>query len=542
MKILNDHIHRRVASGVAAGAVVFSIIASLIWFYVSYHQEVKLAQHQIEQLVETVKQNTAISLYLKNKELAGEVLDGLKNHDLVSGAIIETKDNQILSQTTDSHTVIQIKPIEFTIKSPFKPHNFIGKLIIIPNQTAIDSSAASHAKAQVILLILYSTGIVLLTLTIVNKILTRPLKKIAEDFHEITPGENKRIHVPFLYHNNELGKLVIDINTLLDAVNQQIDKERVLREETENLSQKFRLIFERASAGIGLLDSHHQLVVANPALLKLLGQTYVLDTNSLQQTSFLHYFLEPELIQNYIEEFWIRPGQQFAAIDQQLKHKNNKSDRWVHCLLSKVENAANPENNLLEVVMYDITERAEREQSIIFQAEHDPLTQLLNRRATMTKLEALLGETDLKQRHLAILMIDLDGFKKVNDTHGHDAGDRVIVEVSRRIKRFFRGSDVVSRWGGDEFLIAFSYSPTYETAVNDITEDLQQEIARPIDISHELKATVGSSIGISLFPAHDTNIDGLIEKADESMYHVKNTGRNYYYFYSTNTDISFPSS
>ncbi|MDD1780742.1 diguanylate cyclase [Enterovibrio sp. ZSDZ35] len=534
MKILNKKIHIRVAGGVAGGAVIFSIIASLIWFYISYHQEVDRSRSQIKQIITTVEQTASIALYLGNKELAEEVLSGLEANDIISAARL-TSQNGLTASFENRDVINQSETaVVFPILSPFDKSEYVGDLLVYPNQQYIENNAVSLAKMQAIVLVTYSITIALLTLFIVNKILTEPMKNIANRFHLIAPGDSTRIDVPLAHQNNEIGALVKDINGLLSAVNNQIDNERELRAETENLSKKFRLIFERASAGIGLLDASNQLIVANPALLRLLGQTFILDTERFTKTDFTGYFFDPSVIKEFIEDFWAKPGNQFSSMDVQLRHKVRAADRWVHCLFSKVEDINNPDDSLLEVVVYDITERAEREQNIIYEAEHDAITMLLNRRAGMSKLENSVIDAEKKQRNFAILMIDLDGFKHVNDTYGHDAGDKVIIEVANRIKQFFRGSDVVARWGGDEFLIGFSFNPSYETAVTDIAADLQHQISLPVKIGHEQTATVGSSIGISLYPDNDNSISSLIEKADEAMYFVKNNGKNFFKFYDAN--------
>ncbi|WP_325892680.1 diguanylate cyclase domain-containing protein [Grimontia sp. NTOU-MAR1] len=531
MKILNRRVHIRVATGVATGALIFSIFASITWFYISYHQEVDRSRSQIKQVITTIEQTASIAMYLGNKELAEEVLRGLEANDIISAARLTSQDGLSASFSGSSDLEQTDTAIIFPILSPFNENEFVGDLLVYPNQKYIENNAISLAKIQVIVLVLYSVITALLTLIIVNRILTEPMKKIANRFHLITPGDTTRIDVPVGHKENEIGALVSDINGLLDAVNNQIDNERDLRSETENLSKKFRFIFERASAGIGLIDSSNRLIVANPALLRLLGQTFIVDTDRFSKTDFTGYFNDPAEIKEFIDEFWLKPGNQFSAVDIQLKHKVRAADRWVHCLFSKVEDINNPDDSLLEVVLYDITERAEREQNIIYESEHDPITQLLNRRAGMAKLEVSLQEADKKQRKFAVLMIDLDGFKHVNDTYGHDAGDKVIIEVANRIKQFFRGSDVVARWGGDEFLIGFSYNPNYETAVSDIASDLQFQVALPVEIGHEQTATVGSSIGISVYSNNDETISALIEQADEAMYYVKNNGKNFFRFY-----------
>lgn len=533
MKIFDRKIHFRVAAGVASGALILSIIASLFLFYISYQQEVEHSQRQIKQIISTVEKNTSISLYLGNKELAEEVLQGLKANDIISATQLSSKNGLSASFESENYLKQSDSAIIFPISSPFYPTEIIGDLIVYPNQQFIENNAIKLAKVQVFVLLFYSITITILTLVIVNRILTEPMKNIANRFHLITPGDTARLIVPHAHQQNEIGALVRDINGLLDAVNQRINNEKEWRSKAENLSRKFRLIFERANAGIGLLNSHNQLIVANPALFRLIGQTFIVDTERFTKSDFTHYFHDPKEIKEFVEDFWIKPGNQFCSIDIQLRHNVRSPDRWVHCLFSKVEDINNPDDNLLEVVLYDITERAEREQNIIYDAEHDPLTLLLNRRASMIKLKKSILTAEKKGRYFAILMIDLDGFKHVNDSYGHDAGDKVIAEVAVRIKQFFRGTDVVSRWGGDEFLIGFSYNPNYETAVSDIASDLQHQIRLPIKIGYEQTATVGSSIGISLFPEHDNSIGSLIEKADESMYFVKNNGKNFFRLYQS---------
>ncbi|MDD1791582.1 diguanylate cyclase [Enterovibrio makurazakiensis] len=502
----------------------------------SYHEEVNRSRNQINQIVVTVEQTASIAMYLGNKELAEEVLRGLEANDIISAARLTSQNGLSASFEGEGSLTHSDIAVIFPIRSPFNQNEIVGDLLIYPNQKYIENNAISLAKIQVVVLVAYSIIIALLTLFIVNRILTEPLKYVANRFHLITPGDSTRINVPTGNSQNEIGALVKDINTLLDAVNSQIDNERDLRSQTENLSKKFRFIFERASAGIGLIDANNLLIVANPALLRLLGQTFIVDTERFSKTDFTAFFHDPQVIKEFIEDFWAKPGNQFSAVDIQLKHKVRAADRWVHCLFSKVEDINNPDDSLLEVVLYDITERAEREQNIIYESEHDPITQLLNRRAGMSKLESSVIDAQKKERNFAVLMIDLDGFKHVNDTYGHDAGDKVIIEVAQRIKQFFRGSDVVARWGGDEFLIAFSYNPNYESAVSDIATDLQFQISQPIHIGHEQTASVGSSIGISVYPDNESSVPALIEQADEAMYFVKNNGKNFFNFYKKESE------
>ena len=126
------------------------------------------------------------------------------------------------------------------------------------------------------------------------------------------------------------------------------------------------------------------------------------------------------------------------------------------------------------------------------------------------------------------MFIDLDGFKSVNDTLGHDAGDYVLKQVAQRLLSCVRETDTVARVGGDEFLIIATEIISAENVVQ-IAEKIIQTVSQPI-IFHNQGAVVNTSIGIALFPEHSEDMDTLIKLADEAMYKVKNAGKNNFRF------------
>ena len=391
--------------------------------------------------------------------------------------------------------------------------------------------ALDKVKYLAVILLLHTLLLLILVLFIIKHRLIKPIDSINDEFNLIISGQTRTLSRAKKQTHNQICCLVEKVNHILNNMDAQIKRERKLKHETEQLSKQFKLLFDKANVGIGLIDKKNHLIVANPRLLGLLTQSYIVNNAHFRPTEFTQHFQHPSQVTDFIETFRIKYGDHFCAIDTKLRHKPRNADTWVHCLLSKVENVHGSNENMLEVVLYDITVRSQREKTIIHDAEHDMLTGLYNRRASLPKLEALLEQTQNRQYHFALLMIDLDGFKAVNDTYGHDAGDKVIIEVARRIKQYFRGSDVVTRWGGDEFLIGFSFDPTYSQAVNDIATHLQQQICLPICIGRGQTTTVGSSIGISLSPAQGRSINALIEKADLTMYKVKQHGKNDFALY-----------
>jgi diguanylate cyclase (GGDEF)-like protein len=157
---------------------------------------------------------------------------------------------------------------------------------------------------------------------------------------------------------------------------------------------------------------------------------------------------------------------------------------------------------------------------------YDELTNLCNRRAFTTAATASVQDT---RNWVYILSLDLDGFKAVNDTYGHAAGDEVLRVVGKRIQRRLRESDCVARWGGDEFVAIFT-SRDQLAGVECICERLIQEINRPIRLlDHQTLVSVGASVGVvERTGDSDTSLTQLLDRADHLMYRVKARGRNSY--------------
>ncbi len=174
-------------------------------------------------------------------------------------------------------------------------------------------------------------------------------------------------------------------------------------------------------------------------------------------------------------------------------------------------------------ISYDLTERKRADEYIYHVANHDSLTGLPTRTLLRDRLELLIERAQRSQQELAVMMVDLDNFKRVNDSLGHQAGDTVLCEISRRLKTCIRKSDTVGRMSGDEFVVLLPDLHEDKNA-HEVSQKILAAIAQPIRIGkHEIIVT--ASIGISLFPACE-DVDSLFKNADLAMYHVKNSGRN----------------
>ncbi|SNT07366.1 PAS domain S-box-containing protein/diguanylate cyclase (GGDEF) domain-containing protein [Noviherbaspirillum humi] len=180
---------------------------------------------------------------------------------------------------------------------------------------------------------------------------------------------------------------------------------------------------------------------------------------------------------------------------------------------------------------HDYTERKRAEEKARQAALHDPLTRLPNRALLFEYARHVLGIARRAHEKAAVLFIDLDRFKPINDLHGHEAGDEVLRQIAQRILTHAREEDMVFRLGGDEFLILLPRVDSAED-VGDMAMHLLAALNQPFYVGH-LKLVLSASIGISLYPDHGGQIDTLINHADAAMYHAKQQGRNGFQFYES---------
>lgn len=180
----------------------------------------------------------------------------------------------------------------------------------------------------------------------------------------------------------------------------------------------------------------------------------------------------------------------------------------------------------------EVAERKKAQSSLLHKATHDSLTGLVNRALFYEQLNLVIEQARRRNMKVALFFMDLDGFKQVNDTMGHDTGDQLLVEVSQRIKTVVRAEDIVARLGGDEFAIIFGHIED-EKHIESIAEKIIKSISAPFkqrDGSLTI-TTVGVSIGISIFPFDSDNSDALVKCADMAMYQAKEQGKGQYVFY-----------
>ncbi len=303
---------------------------------------------------------------------------------------------------------------------------------------------------------------------------------------------------------------------------QDITERKSLEDQLAEREALFRAVFNQASIGIELIDPETlYFVEANPAACRMLGYTH-------------EEFLRLRLIDiqaDLNEEALIAAVRQVDAsggttIENRHRCKNGDIlDVEIYARMLDL-----PSKRLLVGIWQDITERKLANQKIKFLAYHDKLTKLPNRELFYDRLSQAISQAKRKHDRLAILFLDLDGFKAVNDSYGHEAGDIVLKAVAMRLKECVRGVDTVARLGGDEFTIILGEVDN-KTDVNNIAKKIIQKLTEPVFLYGMANCNIGVSIGIAMYPDDGYEIDKLMTAADSAMYESKSGGKKTYTFF-----------
>lgn len=302
----------------------------------------------------------------------------------------------------------------------------------------------------------------------------------------------------------------------------------VTRDITENKHtitqlQKLSQAVEQSSNAIVITDYKANIEYINAAFLKITGYTQaeVMGKNP----RFLKAGITP---QSVYDDMWLtlNRGETWHG---ELTNRKKDGTEYIHSTNIAPVVDGNGRTTHYIAIEEDISERIRNEEHIRYLANYDPLTGLPNRRQMDDHLNYTLSLAKRNEGHFAVMFLDLDHFKNINDTLGHKSGDLLLIELSKRLTTALREEDTVSRMGGDEFVLLLP--ETEANGAAQVAQKLLESICKPFLIEdHQL--TVTASIGIALYPADGSNIESLTKNADTAMYRSKQEGRNDYNFFT----------
>jgi len=349
----------------------------------------------------------------------------------------------------------------------------------------------------------------------ISRIVTRPLQKMTAGLQHIAGGDLEEIAPLKHRSDDEVGQATAAFNQVMDKVQELLIEQRLSR-----------IVFENSLDGITVTDAQGRIQLTNRAFTdttgysaeEVIGRTSAILKSGRQDAAFYQTFWQSLRDKGeWRGEIWN-------------KRKNGVIyPEWLN--VSAVQGKRGQVEHYV-AIFSDITERKQHEEMITFQAFHDALTGLPNRVLFLDRLEQALSQAKrFKERTPAVMFLDLDRFKRINDTLGHDAGDTLLREVALRLRACVRGSDTVARMGGDEFTVLLPEIAN-EADAQVVAQKILDAMNEPVLLAGT-PMVITTSIGISLFPRDGRDAETLMKHADAAMYQVKGSGRASLCFFTT---------
>lgn len=348
---------------------------------------------------------------------------------------------------------------------------------------------------------------------------TAPVLKLQRAMSEMQKNGDLSQRVD-IRSNDEIGKMARVFNAMAESLQKNVLR---MRENERQLSLSAQ-VFMNSSEAILISDANNNIMQVNRAFTELTGYTAeeVIGKN-------------PRILKS---------GQQDSDFYRKMWESLNRTGSWQGELMDRrkdgeiypkwmsinqVRNAQGRVTNYI-ALFSDITERKASYERIQYLAHYDALTHLPNRTLLNDRIDHAIADARRYQKKIAILFLDLDRFKNVNDSMGHHAGDLLLQTVAERLKGSTRESDTVSRLGGDEFVILLNGIEDENDAVS-VAHKVIRVLSIPIPLEGS-EVNIGASLGISIYPENGTDSATLIKNADAAMYHAKENGRNQFQFFS----------
>ena len=388
----------------------------------------------------------------------------------------------------------------------------------VEEQTQVALLIAGGIAAFVVLIVLFTTHVLL-----------TPIRRLTSVVNRIGKGDmDVKAHVDT---EDEVGGLATAFNNMTDNLNNLIDKlETEISEHklTAGNLRKLSQAIEQSPVSVMITDLKGDIEYVNPEFCKVTG--YSAEEVKGKNPRFLKSGHTPK---SQFINMWnsITTGQQWSG---ELYNKKKNGDLfWENVTISPIKSSEGKSTHYL-AIKEDISIRKDYEEQLMYQASYDKLTDLPNRTLAFDRLKQTLASAIRDKKRLAVIYIDFDHFKNINDTLGHTAGDSFLVSMAERLKGITRDVDTVARLGGDEFMLILTGSEKnsqdetlaeYEEHIKTKAAEILEKVAQPC-VVEDMEFSVTASIGIAIFPEDGDDPHILLKNADTAMYRGKRKGRN----------------
>ena len=522
---LKSPLARRLIVAMILFSASITLVTTAIQLYQEYRRDLNGVETQFEQIGQVHLPMLTQSLWATNdKEIRLQLEGMLRLPNIMYVAVHEASQLHTQAGQRDAAGVIE--------RRYAMHHEHLGQTREIGTLTVVASLDTIYAQLmreaiQVLLNNALLTFLVALFIFVLfHRLITRHLTAVADHLRSADPAAPA---MPLALARAPTST-PDELDLLVASANNMQEKTRAALNALRDSEARVRLLLDSTSEAIYGADTQGICIFANPACVRMLGYADEDDLIGRRIHDLIHHS-HPDGRHYPMEDCAVR----VATLAGQACHRNDEVHWRADGTSFPVEYWSHPMYKDGELVgsvvaFIDISEHKQTEAELHRLAYYDSLTGLPNRMLFNERLHQGLTGARRRNRLVALMLLDLDRFKVVNDTMGHEAGDSLLREIAARLQSSIRDGDTVSRLGGDEFALVFADVGEIQH-VAQLAQKVLSQFAAPVSIGgHEV--FIGASIGIALYPTDTEDTDSLLKFADSAMYHAKESGRNNYQFYS----------
>ncbi|MGZ4960524.1 MAG: putative bifunctional diguanylate cyclase/phosphodiesterase, partial [Methylomonas sp.] len=513
----------------AAGMGLALLFASISLFVIRDYESRRLMKH-VDDLMFSVESTVRVACFVGDATLADDVAKGLMTNRLVARVLIVADGKILASQQRPGHMADTRNDNyirRHRITSPFVPNAAVGEIELTADGDYIRTEAIGYSIMSAVILLLEVIAVAGAVAWVMLRYVVAPIRILSGRTNAIRIGAGEHVVAPVGNSENEIGQLAADFNRMIDNMHALLAAEQAMRKKITISENRFRTLVENSPDIIVRYNTGCRQIFVNPAYVRATGFSaeqvfnrrvgelglWRPDMAAEDFCDLLHEVMRSGKPRQTLLE-WCRPDGRQVSHEIYVVAEYNEANEVIGAL----------------AIGRNVTERKEAERQLIYQASYDVLTELPNRRLFNDRLHEEIAKAERGESGFALLLIDLDRFKEVNDTMGHGVGDRLLIETSRRIRACVRETDTVARLAGDEFVVILPNTVGAEM-LSRIAEGLVSRMAEAFHFDDRI-AYVSASIGIAVFPRDAGHAEALIACADRAMYAAKEAGRNNFSFFS----------
>ncbi len=524
-------------------AFVLSFILSSVQLYLDFLNQEKELESLIDRVVKVATPPAVRSVSTLDDELSYEVVNGLLRYGFIYEVVIYDDTGNVLAQGSSKRPKVKTRWLTSKITDNTREYT---ENLLLPGYNdgtagsirfSVDMDLAlegfyNRSKTALFTGLLRNMFLVLLLFVVFYYTLTKPLVRLSREINNINPdhpGVNRLTPLP-PHRKDELAQLIASSNQLLDIVELSLAKRRAVELALRKSEEHLRQIIDHLPVMIGARNIAGYYLFANKALANELGYTP-------EQMRNLHV---RQLLKNSVFDI-----ETMLQNDYRVIRGNEELDVIEECFVTATGKKLFLQTHIMPLAFYDekvalivsvdITERKNAQAKMEYMAHHDALTGLPNRVQLVERLEHELRRAERHGYFGAVLFIDLDQFKTINDSLGHPVGDRVLEVVAARLQQSVREEDLVARLSGDEFVVVLTVlDQNIETAAlraGEISEKIRSIISQPY-MYDNMELRVTCSVGVVVYPDKNNSVHELLRYADTAMYQVKEKGRDSIEFFN----------